>query len=42
MLKKLDDPGRAIFNFHAPPYGTMLDLAPELDSSRKPVTVPAR
>ncbi len=39
LVKKLDDPGRAIFNFHAPPYGTMLDLAPELDSSRKPVTV---
>ena len=35
----LDDPSRSIFNFHAPPYGTMLDLAPELDSSRKPVTV---
>lgn len=39
LVKKLDDPGRAIFNFHAPPHGTMLDLAPELDSSRKPVTV---
>lgn len=39
LVKKLDDPQRAIFNFHAPPHGTMLDLAPELDSSRKPVTV---
>lgn len=39
LVKKLDDPSRAIFNFHAPPHGTMLDLAPELDSSRKPVTV---
>lgn len=35
----LDDPSRSIFNLHAPPHGTMLDLAPELDSSRKPVTV---
>jgi Icc-related predicted phosphoesterase len=39
MVKKLDDPGKAIFNLHAPPYGTMLDLAPELDANRKPVTV---
>jgi Icc-related predicted phosphoesterase len=39
LLKKLDDPSRSIFNFHAPPKGTMLDLAPELDASRKPVTV---
>ncbi len=39
LIKQLDDPGRAIFNFHAPPYGTMLDLAPELDADRKPVTV---
>jgi Icc-related predicted phosphoesterase len=35
----LNDPGEAIFNLHAPPYGTMLDLAPELDANRKPVTV---
>ncbi len=39
IVGKLDDPGQSIFNFHAPPHGTMLDLAPELDSSRKPVTV---
>jgi len=39
LVKKLDDPGKAIFNFHTPPYGTMLDLAPELDASKKPVTV---
>lgn len=39
LVKKLDDPSRSIFNFHAPPQGTMLDLAPELDANKKPVTV---
>lgn len=39
LVKKLDDPSRSIFNLHAPPYGTMLDLAPELDANKKPVTV---
>lgn len=33
------DPRRSIFNLHAPPHGTMLDLAPELDASKKPVTI---
>lgn len=39
LVKMLDDPSKAIFNFHAPPYGTMLDLAPELDANKKPVTM---
>jgi Icc-related predicted phosphoesterase len=39
LVKQLDDPSTAIFNFHAPPHGTMLDLAPELDVSKKPVTI---
>jgi Icc-related predicted phosphoesterase len=39
LVEDLDDPQGAIFNLHAPPYGTMLDLAPELDANRKPVTV---
>ncbi len=39
LVKMLDDPSRSIFNFHAPPKDTMLDLAPELDATRKPVTV---
>jgi Icc-related predicted phosphoesterase len=30
------DMGRAIFNFHAPPYGTGLDEAPALDSTLRP------
>jgi Icc-related predicted phosphoesterase len=39
LVQKLGDPGKAIFNLHAPPYGTMLDLAPELDARKKPVTI---
>jgi uncharacterized protein len=31
------DMGRAIFNFHAPPYGTGLDEAPALDENLRPV-----
>jgi Icc-related predicted phosphoesterase len=30
MTEELEDPGRAVFNLHAPPYGTGLDEAPEL------------
>ena len=30
------DMGRAIFNFHAPPFGSGLDEAPALDSNLKP------
>lgn len=37
LVEKLSDPNRSIFNFHCPPYGTKLDLAPELDKSLKPV-----
>jgi Icc-related predicted phosphoesterase len=29
----VSDPSNAIFNFHAPPYGYALDLAPELDEN---------
>src|SRR5215469_10216866 len=31
------DMGRAIFNFHAPPYGTGLDEAPALDEELRPM-----
>ena len=31
------DMNRAIFNFHAPPYGTGLDEAPALDDSLRPM-----
>jgi uncharacterized protein len=30
LVKKIMDVPNAIFNFHAPPYGSALDLAPEL------------
>lgn len=33
----LEDPERAIFNFHCPPYDTTLDVAPRLDDTLKPV-----
>ena len=28
----MPDPARAIFNFHAPPYGSNLDAAPQIDA----------
>ncbi|MCK4413561.1 MAG: phosphoesterase [Candidatus Eisenbacteria sp.] len=39
LVERLDDPSQAIFNFHPPPHGTMLDLAPELAGDMKPVTI---
>jgi Icc-related predicted phosphoesterase len=39
MLAELGDPSHCIFNFHAPPYDSTLDIAPELDSSLKPILV---
>lgn len=38
-VSRLRDHTRAIFNFHCPPFGTRLDLAPELDKNLRPVTV---
>lgn len=37
MVEKLSNPNLAIYNFHAPPYGTNLDNAPLLDKTLKPV-----
>lgn len=37
LVSKISDPSKAIFNFHCPPYGTRLDLAPELDRNLRPV-----
>jgi Icc-related predicted phosphoesterase len=34
---QVPDMGRAIFNFHAPPYGTGLDEAPALDATLRPI-----
>ena len=33
LVGKVKDKSNAIFNFHAPPYGFALDLAPELDAN---------
>ncbi|HMK93896.1 MAG TPA: hypothetical protein VK536_00705 [Candidatus Limnocylindrales bacterium] len=37
MTDKLSDPKTAVFNFHAPPYGTGLDMAPKLSADLRPV-----
>ncbi len=39
LVSKVSDMDRAIFNFHAPPYDTKLDLAPKLDKNLKIVYV---
>jgi Icc-related predicted phosphoesterase len=36
VAQHVPDMGRAIFNFHAPPYGTGLDEAPALDENLRP------
>ncbi len=36
-IEKISEPTRALFNFHAPPYGTNLDNAPLLTKDLKPV-----
>ena len=36
MATRLQDPARAIFNIHVPPFGTNLDEAPELDENLRP------
>ncbi len=37
VAQHVPDMGRAIFNFHAPPYGTGLDEAPALDDTLRPI-----
>lgn len=37
QISKLSNVKKSIFNFHCPPYGTQLDMAPELDKTLKPV-----
>ena len=39
MLNKVEDPSRCVFNFHAPPYDSTLDSAPQLDADLKPVII---
>jgi Icc-related predicted phosphoesterase len=38
LVAEVADPKRAIFNFHAPPYGSNLDNAPKLDADMKYVS----
>ncbi len=47
LVAQVADPHRAIFNFHAPPYGSNLDNAPKLDADmnyvvRRPGAGPGR
>jgi Icc-related predicted phosphoesterase len=35
LVAAVEDPKRAIFNFHAPPYSSNLDSAPKLDADMK-------
>jgi len=37
IASQVPDMGRAIFNFHAPPYGSGLDEAPALDATLRPI-----
>jgi uncharacterized protein len=37
VVSQIPDMERAIFNFHAPPYGTGLDEAPALDGNLRPM-----
>ena len=37
LVSELEDPKRAIFNFHVPPFNTYLDVAPELDENLRQV-----
>src|SRR4030066_2050023 len=36
VISKVKNPSQAIFNFHAPPYGSGLDEAPELTKDMRP------
>ncbi|MEM3886378.1 MAG: metallophosphoesterase [Candidatus Methanomethylicia archaeon] len=39
LISKLKAPEKSIFNFHCPPYGTHLDLAPKLTKDLKPIII---
>lgn len=39
MVSKIKEIDKSIFNFHAPPYGTRLDIAPQIDRNKKPVII---
>lgn len=37
MMERVPEGQTTVFNFHCPPYGSGLDIAPELDETLKPV-----
>ena len=39
LVSNVDDPHKAVFNFHGPPFQTQLDMAPKLDRTMRPVIV---
>jgi Icc-related predicted phosphoesterase len=39
LAKKLQNPSSSIFNFHCPPFGTKIDLAPKLDQNLRPIYI---
>ena len=40
LMKKVNDKSNCILNFHCPPYGTAIDLAPKLTEDLKPILEP--
>jgi len=40
MLSKVNDSSNCVLNFHCPPYGTTIDMAPKLTAELKPVLEP--
>jgi Icc-related predicted phosphoesterase len=39
ILDQVEDPSRCVFNFHAPPFDSTLDEAPQLDADLRPVMI---
>jgi len=39
LVEKLNSPENSIFNFHCPPHGTHIDLAPKLTKDLRPVII---
>lgn len=39
MIAQVPDPSRCVFNLHAPPYDSTLDIAPQVDADLRPVVV---
>jgi Icc-related predicted phosphoesterase len=40
LVNQLSDPSKSIFNFHPPPYGTNIDMAPKLKKDLSPIMGP--